>query len=226
MENKEEKKSNSGIILGVIIILLLLLFVIWFFFIRDNKPNNNENNSSNNANNENTIEKQGYEYDYRDGALIQVVDEKGKPKQEDFVLDGVILIGNRHNYVDRDDAKEIAEYFASKGYLKEGINSSFYLNEYIGIYMDTKYNGNENDVRILIVPHKTIEEHEKDDLELIASEKGSVMNYTKPDENNYKYVNEGYVNIDYPEGKYDILFTYKGKIAYFINISLTKEPTE
>ena len=148
------------------------------------------------------------------------------PKQEDFVLDGVILIGNRHNYVDRDDTKEIAEYFASKGYLKEGINSSFYLNEYIGVYMDTKYNGNENDVRILVVPHKTIEEHEKDDLELIASEKGSVMNYTKPDENNYKYVNEGYVSIDYPEGKYDILFTYKEKIAYFININLTKEPTE
>ena len=32
--------------------------------------------------------------------------------------------------------------------------------------------------------------------------------------------------MDYPEGKYDILFTYKGKLAYFINISETKEPTE
>ncbi len=27
------------------------------------------------------------------------------------------------------------------------------------------------------------------------------------------YVGNGYVNMDYPEGKYDILFTYKGKLA-------------
>ena len=32
--------------------------------------------------------------------------------------------------------------------------------------------------------------------------------------------------MDYPVGKYDILFTYKGKLAYFININETNEPTE
>ena len=225
MDKNEEKKSNSGIILGVIIILLLLIFAIWFFLIRDKNPNNNGNENGNSGNG-NTSNKQGYEYDYRDGALIQVVDENGKPKQEYFVINGVILIGNRHNYDDRDDTVEIIKYFADKGYLKEGINSSFYLNEYIGVYMDTNYNGEEGDVRILVVPHKTIEEHEKDDLELVASEKGAIMNYVKPDEDNYKYVNEGYVSMDYPEGKYDILFTYKGKIAYFINVNLTKEVNE
>ena len=31
---------------------------------------------------------------------------------------------------------------------------------------------------------------------------------------------------DNKEGKYDILFTYKGKLAYFININLTIEPSE
>jgi len=30
--------------------------------------------------------------------------------------------------------------------------------------------------------------------------------------------------MDYPEGKYDILFTYKGKLAYFISINESKEP--
>ena len=28
------------------------------------------------------------------------------------------------------------------------------------------------------------------------------------------------------QGKYDNLITYKGKLAYFININETKEPTE
>ena len=39
-------------------------------------------------------------------------------------------------------------------------------------------------------------------------------------------IGNGYVNADYPEGKYDILFTYKGKIAYFITVELAKEPME
>ena len=63
-------------------------------------------------------------------------------------------------------------------------------------------------------------------LEELASEKGTIINYNNPDPDNYKYVGNGYVNQDYLEGKYDILFTYKGKIAYFINISEVKEPTE
>ena len=39
------------------------------------------------------------------------------------------------------------------------------------------------------------------DLESLAFEKGFVSNYVTPDENNYNYVNEGYVSIDYPEMK-------------------------
>ena len=47
-----------------------------------------------------------------------------------------------------------------------------------------------------------------------------------PDEGNHKFVAENYVNIDFPEGKYDLLFRYKGKVAYFINVNLTLEPTD
>ena len=53
-----------------------------------------------------------------------------------------------------------------------------------------------------------------------------VLDYKTPEEDNYKYVGEGYVHQDYKEGKYDILFTYKGKLAYFININETKEIDE
>ena len=64
-------------------------------------------------------------------------------------------------------------------------------------------------------------------LEELANDNGGyVIDYQTPDTDNYKYVGNGYVNMDYPEGKYDILFMYKGKLAYFININETKEPTE
>ena len=57
----------------------------------------------------------------------------------------------------------------------------------------------------------------------LAEEKGTVIEYNKPEADNYKYVNNGYVSMDYPEGKYDISFVYKNKLAYFMTISLTKE---
>ena len=169
------------------------------------------------------------EYDYKDGVLTAIVDENGNPKQNDFIINGVILVGNRHNYFGTDDVEGALANFVKEGYKTEGINSSFYLNEYIGFYMDTQYSGYIGDVKILALPHKTVEEYEKmseDDLFDLAYSKGFCMDYSNPDENNYKFVAENYVNIDLPEGKYDLLFTYKGKVAYFINVNLTLEPTE
>ena len=169
------------------------------------------------------------EYDYKEGVLTAVVDENGNPKQNDFIINGVILVGNRHSYFGTDDVEGALANFVKEGYKTEGINSSFYLNEYIGFYMDTQYSGYTGDVKILALPHKTVEEYEKmseDGLFDLAYSKGFCMDYSNPDENNYKFVAENYVNIDLPEGKYDLLFTYKGKVAYFINVNLTLEPTE
>ncbi|MBR1385697.1 MAG: hypothetical protein IJ568_02580 [Bacilli bacterium] len=236
MENNEKKKSNIGLIIVIIIIILLLLFAVWFFLLRDKETTNN-NNTNNNNTEEKTDNKDekptnntGYEYDYRDGVLTQIVDEEGNPKQTDFVIDGIILIGNGHEYRGDDKTMEIIDYFVEKGYNKEGINSSFYLNEWIEFYIDTKYSGSANDVKIIVTPHKTVEELEKlslTKLEELANENGGfVLDYKTPEEDNHKYVGNGYVNSDYPVGKYDILFTYKGKLAYFININLAKEPTE
>ena len=237
MENNEKKKSNVGLIIVIIIIILLLLFAVWFFLLRDKGTTNNNNTNNNNTSektdkkDEKTDNKTGYEYDYRDGVLTQIVDEEGNPKQTDFVIDGIILVGNRHSYEGVDPESEgFMNKLAAKGYKKEDIYSDFYLNEWIEFYIDTKYSGAESDVKILITPHKTVEELEKmslSKLEELANDNGGyVIDYKTPEADNYKYVGNGYVNMDYPEGKYDILFTYKGKLAYFINVNLTKEPTE
>ena len=237
MENNEKKKSNVGLIIVIIIIILLLLFAVWFFLLRDKGTTNNNNTNNNNTSektdkkDEKTDNKTGYEYDYRDGVLTQIVDEEGNPKQTDFVIDGIILVGNRHSYEGVDPESEgFMNKLVAKGYKKEDIYSNFYLNEWIEFYIDTKYSGAESDVKILITPHKTVEELEKMSLtkleELANDNGGYVIDYKTPEADNYKYVGNGYVNMDYPEGKYDILFAYKGKLAYFININLTKEPTE
>ncbi len=237
MENNEKKKSNVGLIIVIIIIILLLLFAVWFFLLRDKGTTNNNNTNNNNTSektdkkDEKTDNKTGYEYDYRDGVLTQIVDEEGNPKQTDFVIDGIILVGNRHSYEGVDSESEgFMNKLVAKGYKKEDIYSDFYLNEWIEFYIDTKYSGAESDVKILITPHKTVEELEKmslSKLEELANDNGGyVIDYKTPEADNYKYVGNGYVNMDYPEGKYDILFTYKGKLAYFINVNLTKEPTE
>ena len=201
---------------------------------KGNERGNNNGSGSQSATskapgNGNNTEKS--EYDYKDGVLTQVVDEEGKPKQTDFVIDGIILVGNRHTYEGVDPESEgLINKLVAKGYNKEGIYSSFYLNEWIEFYIDTKYSKSVDDVKIIVTPHKTVEELEKlslSKLEELANENGGfVLDYKTPEKDNYKYVGNGYVNQDYPEGKYDILFTYKGKLAYFININLTKEPTE
>ena len=235
MENNEKKKSNVGLIIVIIIIILLLLFAVWFFLLRDKGTTNNNNTNNNNTSektdkkDEKTDNKTGYEYDYRDGVLTQIVDEEGNPKQTDFVLDGIILVGNRHSYEGVDPESEgFMNKLVAKGYKKEGIYSDFYLNEWIEFYIDTKYSKSVDDVKIIVTPHKTVEELEKlslSKLEELATENGGfVLDYKTPEADNYKYVGEGYVNMDYPEGKYDILFTYKGKLAYFINVNLAKEP--
>ena len=236
MENNEKKKRNVSLIIILIIIILLLLFAIWFFLLRDKKTTDNNNTNNNteeksNTNNGITSSNDKNEYNYFDGKLTQIVDEEGKPKQTEFVIDGIILVGNRHSYDGIPaDGEGVIEALVKKGYNKEGINTSFYLNEYIQFYIDTNYSKAASDVKVLVTPHKTVEELEKmsySKLEELATNNGGfVLNFNTPDAQNYMYFGEGYVNMDYPEGKYDILFTYKGKLAYFINVNLTKEPTE
>ncbi len=212
----------------LLISVLALIMCITLVGCGKTESNNNKKENSNTNNGTSSSEKS--EYNYFDGKLTQIVDEEGNPKQTDFVIDGIILVGNHHEYREDDDTKEAIDYLVEKGYNKENINKDFYLSEWIDMYIDTKYNKKESDVKILITPHKTVEELEKmslSQLEDLANENGGyVLDYKTPDEDNHKYVGNGYVNQDSTEGKYDILFTYKGKLAYFININLTKEEAE
>lgn len=237
MENNEKKKSNVGLIIAVIIIILLILFAVWFFLLKDKKETNNTNKEEKKNTEEKVENKEDtpktntkYEYNYKDGVLTTIVDEEGNPKQTDFVIDGIILVGNRHEYRPENSTEQIIDYLVKQGYNKEGLNKDFYLGEWIEFYIDTKYSKPVDDVKIIVAPHKTVEELEKlslSQLEELANENGGfVIDYKTPEEDNYKYVGSGYVHQDYKEGKYDILFTYKGKLAYFININETKEPVE
>ena len=224
----------------ILIICIIIILAIGLFILigrgnkkEENKVTNTVQTTQKNESTTNTTASNNkkYEYNYFDGKLTQIVDEEGNPKQTDFIIDGIILVGNRHSYEGIDlNGEGLIEKLVAKGYKKEGINTSFYLNEYIQFYIDTKYSKAASDVKILVVPHKTAEELEKmtlNELEDLANDKGGfVLDYKTPETDNYKYVGEGYVNIDYPEGKYDILFTYKGKLAYFININETKEPID
>ena len=220
MKTKENKKSKLGFVIVIVIVILLLLVVCFALKSKDHSSNSGKNASQGEVADENVF----------DGVLITAVDKKGKPIQNDFMIDGLILVGNRHSYDGLEEgSEEVIAKLAKNGYQTENIQSSFYLNEYIQFYVSASYEGDENDVRILVVPHHDIEKLQKmshSDLEVLASEKGFVMNYVTPDPDNYFYVNEGYVSLDYPEGKYDVLFTYQNKIAYYIVINETKEPTE
>jgi hypothetical protein len=99
-----------------------------------------------------------------------------------------------------------------------------------GHYSSTGGHINHGEDALSAIIREVKEELEKmsySNLEELATDNGGfVLDFNTPDAQNYMYFGEGYVNMDYPEGKYDILFTYKGKLAYFININLTKEPVE
>ena len=227
----EKKKSKLGIIIFIIILILLILFAVWFFLLKDKKDDTKENTNNTEEkgeiNKDNPINNNTSEFNYTEGILHEIgyFDEEPSP----FVIDGIILIGNRHSYDGREDVESVIKYFVEKGYNKDNINSSFYLNEWIEFYIDTKYYGAPDDVVIFAVPHKPIEEYlnmSSTELEEYASENGFVMQYMMPEEDNDKYVGSNFINMDLPEGKYTILFSYRGRLVYYICIDLTKEPIE
>ena len=220
----ENKKSSLGVMILIVISILLVLFILWFLVFKD--KSSKKENSPVFYNKERINTNMTYEYDNKDGVLTQIVDKESKPLQKDFVINGIILIGSKHKYFDTDDKNTIVKSFVKKGFNTTDINSSFYLNEDIGFYIKASYKGNEKDVKILVVPQKTIEEYDRlTTIELtdLAVEKGFLLDYKKPKKSNNYYVGANHVNANLPEGKYDILFTYKGEIAYFININMVKE---
>ena len=213
-----KKENNKSKLVIIIILLLLVLFSICFLVLKDKNIFTSEIDT-----------KEVIKYNYTGGFLNRIVDESGKPKQNDFVIDGIILIGNRHSYVESEENTSTLSYFEEIGYLTKNINSSFYLNERIEMYVSTNYSGSNDDIKIFITPHKNVTKYESmsfEELINFALEKGSVVDYEHPDENHPTYISNPYVSSDLKPGKYDILFTYKENLAYLLTIDLSKEPTE
>lgn len=220
-------KKKITLTICIILILSLGLFVLTGCGNKKEEANSantqtTQTGEATSTEEENVSKNEASNYTYKDGVLTQIVDEKGNPKQTDFVIDGIILVGNRHG-------EYSIESLMEDGYKTSEINSSFYLNEYIEFYIDTDYSGKESDVNILVTPHDTVENYEKmsfSEILDIAQEKGFYIDYKTPEKDNYNYIGNGYVSLDYPAGNYDILFMYKGKLAYFININELEAPVE
>ena len=155
----ENKKSSLGVMILIVISILLVLFILWFLVFKD--KSSKKENSPVFYNKERINTNMTYEYDNKDGVLTQIVDKESKPFQKDFIINGIILIGSEHKYFDTDDKNTIVKSFVKKGFNTNDINSSFYLNEDIEFYIKASYKGNEKDVKILVVPQKTIEEYDR-----------------------------------------------------------------
>ena len=170
-------------------------------------------------------------YSYRNGALQAFIDNNGQPRQTEFVINGLILTGNRHgqNKYAQDNSPD---NLIDKGFKTRNLFSSFWLNEYISIYIDTEYSGPVEDVKIIAAPHQVAKVWEKMSPEELlqagqTENGGFIMEYHQPQTDNHNFIGEQYVSLDHGKaGKYDILFIYKDKPAYFVVIDMTLEAPE
>ncbi len=142
---------------------------------------------------------------YTLGKLVAVKDDT------DFVLKGLRLNGNR-SYANND-----------KDYATEDIRSGFYIQERIEFFLDTTYsNPDSEDVKVVCLPHRDFAEYEKMSFDEIAEKAAFVEIFTGMEDADSACF-EPYVSSDFEPGDYDVLFTYKGEITYYIVINFTPE---
>lgn len=232
----EKKKSNVGLIIIIIIVILLLLFAVWYFLLRDKGTNEKGNGGSNNTQQTEKDDKtppqtnptEKREYDYTIGVLNQIVDEEGKPEQTALVINGMIMVGRSHIYNGNSDFDENVEYFVKQGYKKIGINASFYPGELFDIYLDSTYTGSNNDLKFFIATHRNIEDYSEIDVNNLEKYAlgGAIHEFETLDKSDNYWLSELSTSTSDELGKYDLIFVYKGKIAYFVVFELTANPNE
>ena len=216
MDNNVKKKDNKMLIIVVgLIVLALLLFALWFFVLKgENKKENTTNTNNTNTENETKdVEPKKGEYDYTKGVL-HTVDGSSK-----FVIKGVMLVGK-----EREELGYMDKYAEETGFKTKDLKTKFELGEWINIYLDTEFVANEDEARIYITPHKTIEEHQQLDIEGLNSNAleagGFFFVYRQTDYRNFNFAGNGLVEKGSQPGTYDILFTLEGKILYYIVIDV------
>lgn len=158
-------------------------------------------------------------YKFNKGELVRITDDNNEPAVTDFEIKGLIVVGNQTEGAGFDAQK-------SGGYKTSGLKADFMLNEHISLHAEG-ITGNTEDLKIICLPHREMADYilkSADELTQIAETEGAYVNASGPDTERDNEIVDFYVGpIDERKaGSYDILFVYKGKLAYYLPIELSK----
>ncbi len=158
-------------------------------------------------------------YKFNKGELVRITDDNNEPAVTDFEIKGLIVAGNQTEGAGFDAQK-------SGGYKTSGLKADFMLNEHITLHAE-EITGNTEDLKIICLPHREMADYilkSADELTQIAETEGAYVNASGPDTERDNEIVDFYVGPieERKAGSYDILFVYKGKLAYYLPIELSK----
>jgi len=158
-------------------------------------------------------------YKFNKGELVRITDDNNEPAVTDFEIKGLIVVGNQTEGAGFDAQK-------SGGYKTSGLKADFMLNEHITLHAEG-ITGNTEDLKIICLPHREMADYilkSADELTQIAETEGAYVNASGPDAERDNEIVDFYVGPieERKAGSYDILFVYKGKLAYYLPIELSK----
>ena len=158
-------------------------------------------------------------YKFNKGELVRITDDNNEPAVADLEIKGLIVAGNQTEGAGFDAQK-------SGGYKTSGLKADFMLNEHITLHAE-EITGNTEDLKIICLPHREMADYilkSADELTQIAETEGAYVNASGPDTERDNEIVDFYVGPieERKAGSYDILFVYKGKLAYYLPIELSK----
>ncbi|MBQ3936870.1 MAG: hypothetical protein II722_07420 [Ruminococcus sp.] len=158
-------------------------------------------------------------YKFNKGELVRITDDNNEPAVADLEIKGLIVAGNQTEGAGFDAQK-------SGGYKTSGLKADFMLNEHITLHAEG-ITGNTEDLKIICLPHREMADYilkSADELTQIAETEGAYVNASGPDAERDNEIVDFYVGPieERKAGSYDILFVYKGKLAYYLPIELSK----
>ena len=158
-------------------------------------------------------------YKFNKGELVRITDDNNEPAVTDFEIKGLIVAGNQTEGAGFDAQK-------SGGYKTSGLKADFMLNEHISLHAE-EITGNTENLKIICLPHREMADYilkSADELTQIAETEGAYVNASGPDAERDNEIVDFYVGPieERKAGSYDILFVYKGKLAYYLPIELSK----
>lgn len=158
-------------------------------------------------------------YKFNKGELVRITDDNNEPAVTDFEIKGLIVAGNQTEGAGFDAQK-------SGGYKTSGLKADFMLSEHITLHAEG-ITGSTADLKIICLPHREMADYilkSADELTQIAETEGAYVNASGPDAERDNEIVDFFVGPieERKAGSYDILFVYKGKLAYYLPIELSK----